>query len=183
MRNAVCRFGLAVAIAVLYISCQHRTPTLPDKSQTQDSTASALSDPLPTASPSNESPPQSNPLDYLDQFAAPEDIDSQTKEILGGCDTCHIDVADDFVGSLHFKEKIGCKKCHGSSDGHVSDENNDIKPDEVFARKDINRLCEVCHECSRLDEKPVQSPPKEKTKRKVCTDCHESHMFTIERAL
>ena len=180
MRNTVCSYGIALAIAVLCVSCKHRTPTLPDKSQAQTSTTSVPSDPLPAVELVKESPSDSHSLDYLDQFAAPESSNPKTKAILGGCDTCHIDVADEFLGSLHFNENIGCKKCHGTSDGHVCDENNDVKPDEVFARKDVKRLCEVCHECSRLDEKPAQPPPKEKTKRQVCTDCHVSHAFSIK---
>ena len=92
---------------------------------------------------------------------------------LAGCSLCHVDIEDEFVGSLHFEEKVGCITCHGPSEGHLADENNEVKPDEVFARPDVNRLCERCHECSR--PKP---PKRELTKdgqRKVCTDCHGAH--------
>ena len=94
---------------------------------------------------------------------------------LAGCTMCHIDVEDEFVGGLHYKEKVGCKKCHGPSEGHVADENNEVKPDELFARKDVDRLCGKCHECPRPKEpKPAPAEP-----RKVCTECHGAHEFPV----
>jgi len=94
---------------------------------------------------------------------------------LAGCTMCHIDVEDEFVGGVHYKEKVGCAKCHGKSEGHVADENNEVKPEELFARKDVDRLCDVCHECPRPEEaKPAAEQP-----RKVCTDCHAAHEFPV----
>jgi hypothetical protein len=92
---------------------------------------------------------------------------------LAGCSLCHVDIEDEFLGSLHFEEKVGCITCHGPSEGHVADENNEVKPDEVFARPDVDRLCERCHECSR--PKPEKPELTEDGRRKVCIDCHGSH--------
>ncbi|HUT89520.1 MAG TPA: hypothetical protein VMY37_08495 [Thermoguttaceae bacterium] len=92
---------------------------------------------------------------------------------LAGCSLCHVDIEDEFVGSLHFEEKVGCITCHGPSEGHLADENNEVKPDEVFARPDVHRLCERCHECSRL--KPEKPELTQDGQRKVCTDCHGAH--------
>ncbi|MHC4403395.1 MAG: hypothetical protein ACYTG0_27365 [Planctomycetota bacterium] len=92
---------------------------------------------------------------------------------LAGCSLCHVDVEDKFVGSIHFEEKVGCATCHGPSEGHLADENNEVKPDEVFARDDVDRLCGGCHECFRLEsdqpEVTAEGQPK------VCTDCHGHH--------
>ena len=95
---------------------------------------------------------------------------------LAGCVMCHVDVEDEFVQSKHYRGLDGgCIDCHGPSGGHLADENNDIKPEEVFARKDVNRLCGVCHKCSRkIQPHKTRIAP---DKQKVCTDCHKSHMF------
>jgi hypothetical protein len=92
---------------------------------------------------------------------------------LAGCSLCHVDIEDELVGTLHFKEKIGCITCHGPSEGHLADENNEVKPDEVFARADVDRLCERCHECFR--PKPEKPELTAEGQRKVCIDCHGPH--------
>jgi hypothetical protein len=98
---------------------------------------------------------------------------------LAGCTLCHVDVEDEFVGSKHFDEKVGCKTCHGPSEGHLADENNEIKPDEVFARKDVERLCSQCHECWRDIPDGWAKQPRDK--RQVCTECHGWHELTVKR--
>ena len=92
------------------------------------------------------------------------------KNPLAGCQQCHVDIEDEYAVSLHFTEKVSCKDCHGPSEGHLADENNEVKPDEVFARKDVDRLCDKCHECSRPTA--AESPA---DRSKVCTDCHGPH--------
>jgi hypothetical protein len=92
---------------------------------------------------------------------------------LSGCSLCHVDIEDEFVGTLHFEEKVGCITCHGPSEGHLADENNEVKPDEVFARADVDRLCEKCHECLR--PKAEQPELTAEGQRKVCIDCHGPH--------
>jgi hypothetical protein len=96
---------------------------------------------------------------------------------LAGCSLCHVDVEDEYVGSKHFKKKVGCKTCHGPSEGHLADENNEVKPDEAFAREDVDRLCSDCHECGR----PEKSKPASGAdgRPKVCTDCHGQHDLTL----
>lgn len=93
---------------------------------------------------------------------------------LAGCSLCHVDVEDEYVGTMHFKESVGCKTCHGPSKGHLADENNEVEPDEVFARKNVDRLCAECHDCDR--PKPTKTPKgKDKGKPLVCIDCHSHH--------
>ena len=92
---------------------------------------------------------------------------------LAGCTLCHVDIEDEFVGSLHFEEKVGCTTCHGPSAGHAADENNEVKPDEMFARPVVDRLCEVCHECPRPE--PEAPELTADGRRKVCIDCHGPH--------
>jgi len=99
----------------------------------------------------------------------PADVESTEKNPLGGCGSCHVDVEDELKESAHLVEEVGCIACHGPSDGHIRDENNEVLPDEVFAREDVDRLCGECHTCSR--PKAAKTP----ADRKVCTDCHQSH--------
>lgn len=87
-----------------------------------------------------------------------------------GCDTCHVDVADEVVGTRHQAKSVTCAKCHGKSIGHVRDENNEVKPDRVFTPKTIDAFCGTCHKCDRPDaaKPPVKQGP-------TCTHCHGSH--------
>ena len=87
-----------------------------------------------------------------------------------GCTMCHVDVEDELKGSTHVAKRVGCVTCHGPSKGHVADENNEVKPDERFAKKDTDRLCGRCHKCSR-------PAPERPAARKVCTGCHGAHAF------
>jgi len=114
--------------------------------------------------------------------AKAEDANTTGEELLdanpfAGCDMCHIDVVDELAGSRHEAEGVGCIKCHGPSRGHIRDENNEVKPDTVFARKDIDLFCVGCHKCSR----PEAAEPSSKTQsgQKVCTDCHGVHKISL----
>jgi hypothetical protein len=96
---------------------------------------------------------------------------------VAGCTLCHVDEENAFLGGKHFEEKVGCRTCHGPSLGHIADEKNDVKPDEVFARPDVDRLCGFCHECGRPDE-----PEPEKAADalpKVCNECHGQHDLAL----
>jgi len=68
-------------------------------------------------------------------------------EALSGCTICHVDVADAFAGSKHRRKGIGCTRCHGLSKGHIEDENNEVKPERVFRRHEIDRWWESAHLC------------------------------------
>ena len=95
---------------------------------------------------------------------------------LSGCLQCHVDVEGEHLRSKHHRIlNIDCIDCHGPSEGHLADENNEVKPEETFARKDVDRLCKKCHTCSRkiLPSRTKISPEK----WKVCTDCHTAHRF------
>lgn len=92
---------------------------------------------------------------------------------LAGCSQCHVDVEDEVIGTAHFQKRIGCKTCHGPSKGHLADENNEVKPDRLFTRADVNQLCEPCHECNRARQ-PAEATKKGK-QLEACTDCHGHH--------
>lgn len=90
---------------------------------------------------------------------------------MSGCSICHVDVEIESKSSRHVAEGIGCVDCHGASEGHILDENNDVKPDRVFSRADSVSLCNRCHGCSL--------PAKNRPPPKVSTDCHDAHAAGI----
>lgn len=94
----------------------------------------------------------------------------------GGCDMCHVDVEDELVESVHYTEGIGCVKCHGPSEGHSADENNDVKADQIYANEEIDTFCGSCHECSR--PKVAASAATPAAERKLCTGCHDAHSLS-----
>jgi len=106
-----------------------------------------------------------------------DDPEVAERNPLAGCQQCHVDVEDEFTPSLHFAEKVACVDCHGLSEGHLADENNEIKPDVVFIRENTDPLCEECHGCSRPeDSQPAEAPPEGEA---ICTDCHGHHEMTL----
>jgi len=93
---------------------------------------------------------------------------------LGGCGICHIDVEDEVVPTLHYKEKVGCVKCHGRSIAHAADENNEVAPDRLFTRENVDRFCETCHDpCDRAKQ------ARRSKVRPVCIDCHGAHDLAL----
>ena len=101
---------------------------------------------------------------------------------MGGCGMCHIDVEDEVVVSVHFKEKIGCVECHGRSLAHLADENNEVPPDRLFTKKTVDKFCQECHECGRPQPAEQIEPADRPEVHKVCTECHQAHTLApVER--
>jgi hypothetical protein len=152
--------GVALSLIAACVSCRNDPADLPGNPQVPN---------LTTRGPANGSdnePDEMNPN-------CTESVDGNP---FGGCVMCHIDVEDEFEGSIHQTEQIGCVQCHGPSVGHVADENNEVRPDQVFARKDIDRLCGQCHACSRLMAAPPAELP---AHRRVCSECHDAHSLVL----
>jgi len=116
-------------------------------------------------------------LDFSDLSL--DDLDPEDTNPLAGCTICHVDVGDEFAGSKHAEEEITCTDCHGPSEGHAADENNRVKPDVVFVRGDVDRLCGDCHDCSRPG--PTKPPDPVPDGWKMCTECHGSHELLEHR--
>ncbi len=100
---------------------------------------------------------------------------------LSGCTVCHVDVANAFAGSKHRQKGIDCTRCHGLSKGHIEDENNEVKPERVFRRHEIDRWCDGCHfrSCKHAEGVAVLSPA---SKRRTCADCHGAHSARIPQS-
>lgn len=177
-RRASSRAVVAVAVLVAACASCHKNPAeLSGKRNSPRVTGATPAVATIPEEPSSTNAPAADPGPVADKQIALADADADTAKLLSGCDLCHIDVVDEYVGTLHFKEGIGCIKCHGASDGHVRDENNDVKPEEVFARPDVDRLCGECHECCRTIS-PARTAT-DRARRQVCTDCHGAHRFPL----
>lgn len=108
-----------------------------------------------------------------------------------GCIVCHSEVRNEYLKSVHYKEKIGCNACHGGNlytiDIKKAHSNGFIgKP----KRKEIIKICSKCHSSPKL-MKPYGIPfdqeilyytskhgeafKKGNEEVALCTDCHGYH--------
>lgn len=110
------------------------------------------------------------PAAWRDMLAKAEDFNR--RERVGWCTTCHVNIRDQLRGGEHDKNSISCVECHGASERHARNENNEVKPDQGFARQDVDRVCGDCHDCSRSEPAAEAAPT-----TFVCTDCHPAHKF------
>ncbi len=83
----------------------------------------------------------------------------------GVCARCHVISVVEWGMSKHSKVETTCMACHGTSQGHVIDERNNVKPERVPHEAAIAGLCATCH---------ADGCPKEKTKAN-CQTCHHVH--------
>lgn len=98
--------------------------------------------------------------------------------LLGGCTLCHVDSADDLADTEHEQHGVGCVTCHGLSKKHVQDDNNEAKPDRVFARDTIDELCGGCHYASCEHAETTMRLP-QGARRRTCADCHGAHKVRL----
>jgi len=100
------------------------------------------------------------------------------------CYICHTTFVGEPISKVHFKQKVTCIKCHGVSAGHANDEDiGATKPDVVFARHQVDKMCIECHETHDVAARDVLARFVERKltdRAAVCTDCHGHHK--IERS-
>jgi len=117
------------------------------------------------------------------------------------CHVCHPDLKTEEISTSHLDMDITCDECHGPSIEHMHDEMLMTKPDLLFGRSEVNRMCSnpTCHKpgegrevYGREDHKdPVaveaffeewrgRMRPNGRTvaSNSVCTDCHGTHNIT-----
>lgn len=83
----------------------------------------------------------------------------------GVCGRCHVISVVERGMSGHGKTGTGCVACHGTSQGHVIDERNNIKPERVPQGAAVATLCATCH---------AAGCPKSANKAN-CQNCHHYH--------
>ena len=93
-----------------------------------------------------------------------------------GCHVCHINYEDEELAVAHARANVGCKRCHGPSRAHCSDEDNITPPDIMYPVAKLNPSCLACHARDSIDIRPHKSLFGEAdAPRKSCTDCHGDH--------
>jgi len=96
------------------------------------------------------------------------------------CCICHMTFVREPISKVHLKAKVTCIKCHGLSAAHANDEDiGATKPEIVYKRGQIDKMCVECHETHDAPARLVVArciqrglSPK---KAAVCTDCHGKH--------
>ena len=97
-------------------------------------------------------------------------VDDARKDA-GVCARCHVISVAEWGYSKHRQKGTDCQACHGASQGHVIDERNNVKPDEIPHRAAVAKLCLSCHEEGCLKSKETGS----------CQKCHHFHALLDPR--
>jgi hypothetical protein len=114
------------------------------------------------------------------------------------CHVCHLSLKTEEITKVHVEMDITCDKCHGPSIEHMHDEMLMTKPDLLFGRSEVNKMCSnpICHApggerqiYGRQDHKDraameafyekwrgkTRPNGRTVTSDSVCTDCHGTH--------
>ncbi len=129
---------------------------------------------------------------FADESQA-EKPDGNTK-----CYVCHPDLMIEELTTSHLDMDVTCDECHGPSIEHMHDEMLMTKPDLLFGRSEVRKMCSnpTCHKpggerifYGRQDHKNpaavedfykkwlgrVRPNGRAVTHDSVCTDCHGTH--------
>ncbi len=101
----------------------------------------------------------------------------------GACYVCHMTFVREEISKVHLGAKTGCVDCHGTSAAHANDEDiGATKPDIVFQKNEVDRMCAKCHKAHDVPAREVVARfvQRKLSGRAICTDCHGTHR--IERA-
>ena len=96
---------------------------------------------------------------------AAQTLDDQQFKEAGVCARCHVISVVEWGMSGHRKAGITCAACHGASQGHVTDERNNVKPERLARGSAIAVLCADCHKGGCPKTQQTLS----------CQNCHHSH--------
>ena len=114
------------------------------------------------------------------------------------CYVCHPSLKTEEISMVHLEAGITCDECHGPSVEHMEDETLMTKPDLLFGRSEVDRMCSnpTCHKAGteryvygfedHIDTEAVETFYKKWegrirpngraiTAKSVCTDCHGTH--------
>ncbi len=105
------------------------------------------------------------------------------------CMVCHIDFDDEELTVQHRKAGVMCAACHGPCLEHMDDEMAATRPDRLFGRAEVNKMCGECHG-EHKNKEAVEAFRKEWhgrrrpngqiiTKDSICTDCHGRHVRLV----
>ena len=122
------------------------------------------------------------------------------------CYVCHPDLKMEEISTVHLDAGITCDECHGPSVEHLEDEMLMTKPDFLFGRSEVDKMCSnpTCHKPGgdryiygfqdHIDTTAVKAfynkwlgriRPNGRaiTAKSVCTDCHGTHNIVTKTAI
>ncbi len=128
----------------------------------------------------------------------PEKPDDEKPNGNSKCYVCHPGLKTEDITTIHLDMGITCDQCHGPSIEHMHDEMLMTKPDLLFGRAEVEKMCSnpTCHRpggdrrtYGRADHKNqaavkvfhekwlhrVRPNGRFITEKAVCTDCHGTH--------
>jgi hypothetical protein len=144
-------------------------------------------------------------LGFVCVLAASFADESQTEKPAGEkpsentkCYVCHADLKTEEIAAVHLDAGIACDECHGPSVEHLEDEMLMTKPDFLFGRSEVDKMCSnpTCHKPGgdryvygfkdHIDSAAVRAfyekwlsriRPNGRviTAKSICTDCHGTH--------
>lgn len=112
------------------------------------------------------------------------------------CYVCHPGMKTEAISTIHIEIGVSCDVCHGSSTEHMHDEMLMTKPDLLFGRSEVQKMCSKCHKpggdrevYNRQDHAHpdavedffekwtgrMRPNGRAVTLNSVCTDCHGTH--------
>jgi len=114
------------------------------------------------------------------------------------CYVCHASLKTEDITTIHLDMDINCDQCHGPSIEHMHDEMLMTKPDLLFGRAEVQKMCSnpMCHKpggdrriYGRADHRNhaavaafqkkwlhrIRPNGRFITSKAVCTDCHGTH--------
>jgi hypothetical protein len=127
-----------------------------------------------------------------------EESEAETPSGNSKCYVCHPDMKTEELSTTHLEMDVTCDECHGASTEHMHDEMLMTKPDLLFGRSEVARMCSnpTCHKPGEgremyglrdhKDPQAVEAFFQKWTGRirpngravnhdSVCTDCHGTH--------
>jgi len=117
------------------------------------------------------------------------------------CYVCHPAMKTEELTTVHLEMDVTCDQCHGESTEHMHDEMLMTKPDLLFGRSQVRKMCSspTCHKPAgerqvygRQDHKDpdavdafleqwtgrMRPNGRNITHDSICTDCHGTHNIT-----
>jgi hypothetical protein len=127
-----------------------------------------------------------------------EDSGGEESADNGKCYVCHPTMKTEVLTTTHLEMGITCDTCHGASTEHMHDEMLMTKPDLLFGRSQVRKMCSnpTCHKPGserrvygrqdHMDLEAVEAFFEKWTGRmrpngrnitpdSICTDCHGTH--------
>ncbi len=107
------------------------------------------------------------------------------------CYTCHLGLKTEEITAKHIAHNIACTMCHGPSVEHMHDEMQVTRPDILYGRGEVVRMCSACHPAHEDPNKVEafraewlgKTRPNGRviTQTSICTDCHGSHNYITKQ--